>query len=211
VEETAAQWDAPNASYLATRGVFLGIAGGLVGGAVFGAGVLVIDALINQPLRLGMLLARMLGGGIYGAILGTPVGIIASLVVVPVLTIWLRAASVQGHSIAWGCRRARLLTTVLTALVAYGIAVAFAGSSAPIGSLLLFAVPGVLAIVYSAVAARSLVLDDPRGSQPAPSRRSRCRTRRRRFCNAPGPGVVVASGRGWAVRTRTRRTGSVDS
>ncbi len=163
MDGTEAPWKAPSASYIAARGFLLGVAGGCVLGAVFGAGVLVIDALINEPLQLGTVVGRTIGGGIYGAIFGTGVGTIASLVVVPVVTMWLRTAGVQGQSASWVRRRAQLLAIVVTALVVYCTMAAFADWSEPFGSFVLFAVPGVLAIGYSAWVARSLVTNNPRG------------------------------------------------
>jgi hypothetical protein len=126
--------------------------------------VLVIDGLINQPVQLGTLLVRAIVGGCYGAIFGTGAGTVASLLVVPVVTMWLRAAGVQGRSVAWVQRRTQLLTMTITALVAYCTGFALADSSARLGSVLLFGVPGVIAIAYSACAARSLVVDNPRGA-----------------------------------------------
>ncbi|MGZ4691497.1 MAG: hypothetical protein ACXWAY_17870, partial [Acidimicrobiia bacterium] len=116
---TVAAWRAPSASRIATLGFLLGVTGGCILGALFGAGVLVIPALVNRPLELGTVVGHLIGGGLFGLIFGAVVGTIGSLVVVPVVTIWLRTAGVQGRSLRWVRQRAQLLAMVVTALAAY--------------------------------------------------------------------------------------------
>jgi hypothetical protein len=99
--ETVAAWKVPSTYRLAPLGFVLGIAGGCVLGGVFGAGALLIDALVNEPLRLGTVVARSMVGGLYGLIFGAAAGTIGSLIVVPVVATWLRTPGVQGRSVTW--------------------------------------------------------------------------------------------------------------
>lgn len=149
-----APWRTPSASTLLYSGFTAGVVSAAGLGAVYGGIIGIVVALTEGGSVLLIPLVGITIGLAWGAVGGT----VTSALVIPVVTVWLCMPQVQGLPLGWVRRRAQLLAVLSTALVIYlAVLAADDGSGGIAGLLILYLVPGMLAMGCAAWIAGALV------------------------------------------------------